>query len=129
MRKAFGVSIFVLGALLAGVSARASLKSSFTTAITGSTTASVKSGSVTVTLCTTNNGVSTCAGLSSPVASTCPVITLKQGPQTIKASCGTAFLPTAFTAAITVNGTACSTYSGLIGGTASCKGVTVKVGR
>jgi len=38
MRKALGVSTFVLGALLSSVSAQASGKISFTTAITGSTT-------------------------------------------------------------------------------------------
>ena len=136
MRKALVVSIFVLGALLSSVSAQASGKSSFTTAITGSTIRGVLAGStVTVTLCTTNDGVGTCAGVPSLVASTCPVITLKQGPQTIKASCSTLFKATAFDAAITVNGVACFasspsfTSSGLIGGTASCNGVTVKIGK
>ena len=133
MRKALGVSIFVLGALLSSVSAQASGKTSFTTAIAGSTTKDVLSGStVAVTLCSTVNGIATCSGLAgTPLALACPVVTLKNGPQTIKASCSTGFKPTAFDVTITVNGAACPTglISGLIGSTASCNGVTVKLGK
>ena len=130
MRKALAVSTFALGALLAGALAQASTRSSFTTAIAGTTTSVVKSGSVTVTLCTTVNGISTCADLSKPVATICPAITLKQGPQTIKASCSTGLNPTAFDAAILVNGALLPTIcSGLIGNTVACNGVSLKIGK
>lgn len=135
MRKALGVSIVVLGALLSSVSAQASGKISVTTAIAGTTTASVLAFStVTVTLCSTNNGGTTCPALPNPLAVACPVITLKNGPQTIKASCSTGFKPTAFNANIVVIGVtpAVCSAAGLIGtssNTATCGGVTVKIGK
>src|SRR5437667_2280677 len=106
MRKALGVSIVVLGSLLSSVSAQASGKISVTTAIAGSTAKDVLWGStVAVTLCSTVNGIATCSGLAgTPLALACPVITLKNGPQTIKASCSTGFKPTAFNANIVVIG-------------------------
>jgi hypothetical protein len=130
MRKSIGLVLFVYGGLFSTISLYASGSTSVTTSISGSTTSTVKAGStVVITLCSTVNGISTCAGLTKPVALTCPVITLKQGPQTLKASCSTGFKPTAFSAAITVNGVACAAASGLIGGSTSCSGVTVKVGK
>ena len=131
MRKALGVSIFVLGALLSSVSAQASGKSSFTTAIAGSTTKGVlASSTVTVTLCSINTSFDATCPPPGLLSIACP-LTLKNGPQTIKASCSTGFKPTTFNADIVVIGavpTACST-SGLIGGTASCGGVAVKIGK
>ncbi len=132
MRKALGVSIFVLGSLLSSVSAQASGKTSFTTAIGGSTIKGVVAGStVTVTLCSINTSVDATCPSPGLLSFTCPVITLKDGPQTIKASCSTQFKPTAFTADVVVIGvapTACSA-SGLIGGTTSCGGVALKLGK